>query len=225
MRRMARVRGWLSAAALASIAAGCAEHRLTREPDPPVSTAGWGAIWIAAVAAGLLLTALLVRRVAHRGCPSTRRFIAATVFLAGAVALVMGLAYFVSTVLRARQILGWQECRQIPLEKRPLQIIQLSCSPELDDPALDILAVAFFTAVMGGVALLFTLAAVSLLRGSGRPWAATALAGIATVGTVAQAGAALGQDTSAPEWLALGIASVAAMTAAACCLAELRYRQ
>lgn len=203
-----------------AVLSGCAEHRLTREPEPPVSDLGWFLIWAAAVLAGVVATVHLVRAFARVPLPHRRRLLAGTLFAAGAVALAAAYLYVALTALRASHILGWDECRRIPPEARPVQIIQLSCSRGADELGLTVLSLTFFAALLLGPAALLLLCTASLVRGRERPWLPAVLASSVAFGAVVQAGAAVGEDTGGAEWLALSAVVVGAGAAARWCWVE-----
>jgi uncharacterized RDD family membrane protein YckC len=163
--------------ALGLLATGCETYTVTREPDPPIGTAEWTAIWCAVALAGAVWVALSVVVIVGRRRPSVDRLLLGGSWVAGTTFLLGWSIWEIAREARLEAILGTGGCRALPLAERPRQLAQLTCTEGgLDDSAL-LLAVILLPAVLLGVAC-----AVMALRGDARPWIPTLLAGAIGVG-------------------------------------------
>ena len=226
---MAR-RRLLAAVVVVTTLGGCAggdEVPLTREPDPPLDLADWTVVWIAAFAAGLVVGAHLVRRVQGRRRRAARRVVAGWVFASGLLVPFAWWVYEIGRRWRAEVILDWRDCRELPLDERPVQIVQLSCVTDLDfagrSVGLDRLTV-FGLIVLTTITLAaVTLALVCLagvLRHERASWTPAIVATSIAVVLAIEAGASVGETTTGGGWAALLAALVAFAIAAVACWGE-----
>ena len=190
------------------LSSGCTNHRLSTEPDPPLSSADSAALWFAVGAVVVLLAVHAVRALATTRRPL--RLLAAGIiatWVAGVVVLAMAI---VAVDLRTVTILDGDECHSVPVEERPESIVAFSCTEGIDAGFGTIVALVYL-----GFAAAPAAVAVAALRGQG-PWSAAipglVVTAVAVVGlfeavTLVRADNAPPEDTGA---LVLALSGVVA---------------
>lgn len=217
VRPARRLRFGVAAAACIVLLSGCGDPEpVTRPPNPPLVSADWFAIWTAVVLVHLLWAAHFVFRLSRGRSSDRLRRLAGSVFAIGASVALLPTGYFLVHSVRLISLVGWERCREIAPSERPVQILQIECVPGRGHDLLWFSAV-YVVALSLPLAALGAMCAGALFRSSARPWLPAVLAWIAVVGLSALSISAIGNDTDAPAWLALGAALIAAVVAAVSC--------
>jgi hypothetical protein len=159
------------------LSSSCTTHRLSTDPDPPLSSADYGALWLAVGAVVVLLAAHGVRALATTRRPL--RLAAAGIiatWVAGVAVLALGI---VAVDVRTVTILDGDECHSVPVVERPESIVALSCTEGVDAGFGTVVALFYLGFAAAPAAL-----AVAALRGQGR-WSAAIPGFVITAAAVA----------------------------------------
>ncbi len=183
--------------ALVLTLAGCTTHQLTREQEPPPSGADWVVVWIAAIGPGILLIVFAMRLLTGDRRPTAARRVVAGVLLAALLVALSILGLALASELRVNDILDGGDCREVPIDQRPRQLVQLSCTEGNEG---FVAFVALYGVLLGLLpALLLGNASARLLRTDKPPW----LAAIVTTGGAVGMGLVARRADGSSEWMSV----------------------
>lgn len=205
----ARARGLLASVAGTLALAGCESHTVTRAPDPPIGAFGWLVVWLATGAVGAVWVAHALPLLVGRRTLSVDRRLLGGAYVGAGVFAAGWAGFGIAADRRLDSILGHRSCRGLPLEDRPRQIVQLTCTDGFDGSELLIVLYLVPALVLSGCL------AIMVLRGDARPWLPTVAAGAGVIGLIALITGSGGTWTGsqAALWVA---AFTIAVTAAVC---------